>query len=667
MLKRSNRRYRYARSRQNTRAGGRDERSDAHNTRWIESLETRTLFSAILPDLPGLPSASSLSEQPAVSILREIEAPGISGVIQRTQSISLFDVARTIDTSEDTSANPQGTSLTANLGSFTININAGPTLASNADALAAFMRAAAQWEAFISDPISIEIDADLGTFSNDNIIGATNSVELFTDYSQIRNAMVADAAAEPDDQIVNVLPTYAQASFTTRPLHFIASGPTQSLSLSGTKANLKALGFDPIVLDDAAGTAFDATITFNQNFSFDYDDSDGITPGTMDFETVAAHEIGHALGFVSEVDIADFFYDSLALLSPRTLDMFRFADGVAGQDPDSATDFATFARNMVPGTEAVTDQVLNWTGSDPVEWAMSTGANNGDGRQASHWKDNGITGNLIGMLDPTLAFGQTFNITNADLRALDLIGYDIARPGTTTNQAPNADAGPDQTVNVDDTVNLDGSASSDPDGDPITSYAWVITSAPAGSSASLLGADTATPTFTPDLAGDYTIQLTVSDGSLTGSDTVVITANDTDPVPTETVTITKASYNAKKGELTIEATSSAGGDELLLASYIDGNGEERIVALEYNARKDKWTYKGSEPTQPAMVKVYFASDMSVFDEATVEGGGTGGGGNGGGGGGRPGNGKNIAADNILDRALASAWLDLSPFDLDDDA
>ena len=41
-------------------------------------------------------------------------------------------------------------------------------------------------------------------------------------------------------------------------------------------------------------------------------------------------------------------------------------------------------------------------------------------------KDDGITGVHIGVMDPTLAFGQVFTVAESDLRALDLIGYEIA-------------------------------------------------------------------------------------------------------------------------------------------------------------------------------------------------------------------------------------------------
>ena len=76
-----------------------------------------------------------------------------------------------------------------------------------------------------------------------------------------------------------------------------------------------------------------------------------------------------------------------------------------------------------------------------------------------------------------------------------------------------ADAGPDQSVNAGDTVQLNGAGSSDPDSNPLT-YLWSFAVRPAGSSAALSNPTTATPTFTPDLLGLYTVRLVVSDGLL---------------------------------------------------------------------------------------------------------------------------------------------------------
>lgn len=103
------------------------------------------------------------------------------------------------------------------------------------------------------------------------------------------------------------------------------------------------------------------------------------------------------------------------------------------------------------------------------------------------------------------------------------------------NQAPTANAGADQTdVVLGSPVQLDGSASSDPEG--TLTFNWTITQAPAGSTAALVDPTTATPTFTPDVAGSYTVLLEVSDGEATASDAVVIsTAGAEPPTPPTTV------------------------------------------------------------------------------------------------------------------------------------
>lgn len=99
------------------------------------------------------------------------------------------------------------------------------------------------------------------------------------------------------------------------------------------------------------------------------------------------------------------------------------------------------------------------------------------------------------------------------------------------NSPPTADAGPDQTVNVGDTVVLDGSGSSDPDNDDLT-YQWSFVSVPQGSTATLSDPASVNPTFVPDIAGTYEVQLIVNDGSVNSApDVVVITANPIVQVP----------------------------------------------------------------------------------------------------------------------------------------
>jgi hypothetical protein len=108
----------------------------------------------------------------------------------------------------------------------------------------------------------------------------------------------------------------------------------------------------------------------------------------------------------------------------------------------------------------------------------------------------------------------------ADTIVVDLT-VDVVPP---ENRAPMANAGDDATVDAGTSVMLDGSASSDPDGDALT-YAWAL-AAPDGSAAVLAGADSAMPSFTTDVIGEYVVELTVSDAEFSDSDSVTISAVD---------------------------------------------------------------------------------------------------------------------------------------------
>src|SRR5260221_3000327 len=114
----------------------------------------------------------------------------------------------------------------------------------------------------------------------------------------------------------------------------------------------------------------------------------------------------------------------------------------------------------------------------------------------------------------------------ASLVVTDSVGQ-LSLPSTVTissgNLPPVAEAGSDQGAIVGLVVTLDGSKSSDPNGDPIT-FAWTL-AGPSPSTATLSGADTARPTFTPHPPGAHTAPLAVSDPWVASAPaSVVITA-----------------------------------------------------------------------------------------------------------------------------------------------
>ena len=112
-----------------------------------------------------------------------------------------------------------------------------------------------------------------------------------------------------------------------------------------------------------------------------------------------------------------------------------------------------------------------------------------------------------------------------------LFGPDILTVGSKSDYAcmvlpqactPVANAGTAQAVSVGDLVHLSGVASADPNGLAL-SYTWSWSAKPVSSNALLEGSNSSAPTFVPDVAGTYTLALTVSNGTYSASATTTVT------------------------------------------------------------------------------------------------------------------------------------------------
>jgi len=309
-----------------------------------------------------------------------------------------------------------------------LQFNLVPAPGMNSQAIAGFQAAADRWSGIFSDNMTVNIDINFASLGS-GVLGSTFSSTEFMPYADFRADLAADSKSVADATAMAHLPggssfgllinrTADNPNGSGSAIPYVDNdGGENNTTIWMSTANAKAIG--ALAADDPGS---DASIVFSSLFSWDFDPSNGIISGAFDFVGIAAHEIGHSLGFISGVDILDinsppkngpFSANQFTYVSP--LDMYRFSSlSVANGAIDWTADTRTKYFSIDNGA----------TDLGP----FSNGVNFGDGRQASHWKDN--LG--LGIMDPTAASGEMLSITNLDIRAFDVIGYDLAVPEPAT-------------------------------------------------------------------------------------------------------------------------------------------------------------------------------------------------------------------------------------------
>ena len=276
--------------------------------------------------------------------------------ISTTSVENLFEDARIIR--NDTFLTPNSELLKTNLelNGQGLQFNLIPADGMPQQAIDGFQAAADVFSSMFYDDIIVNIDIDFRTLG-EGILGQAGSTRKVNTYSQTYTALEEDAISVYDTTSVANLPegpdfdifinrTSDNPNGSGSAVPYVdGDGDANNTTIYLTTANAKALGLL------AAGNAeSDANITFSDAFNWDFDRSDGIDAGAYDFVGVAIHEIGHALGFTSGVDMLDqnsppvngpFQDDEFVFVNP--LDLYRFSSEsiVAGADIDWTADART--------------------------------------------------------------------------------------------------------------------------------------------------------------------------------------------------------------------------------------------------------------------------------------------------------------------------------------
>ncbi len=281
--------------------------------------------------------------------------------------------------------------------------------------LGAFQSAANYWSGKFTDNVTVYINIAFDNLGP-NILGTAGSSTGSATYSSVRSSLVADAKSSLDFSAVSHLQSGPALTFQATQMNLSSrldnDNSANNNYLALTTANAKALGY-------ATGTSAanaDANITFANAYANSFSYTGAAVAGKTDFVTVAAHEIGHALGFVSGVDTVDYCAGSAnacnlppsglenePVYSP--LDLFRYsAAGVLDLRVGGSPYFSVDG-----GTTSIDS------------FSAGSSAHGGNGWQASHFGTAAVN-----LMRPYIGTGEAYAATAADLAAFDAIGWDVA-------------------------------------------------------------------------------------------------------------------------------------------------------------------------------------------------------------------------------------------------
>jgi hypothetical protein len=295
----------------------------------------------------------------------------------------------------------------------------------------AFITAGQRWSSLFSDNINVRLTVGQGPLGTGILAQAGSARQSFS-YNNVKAALAADVTSTDDATAVANLQSGSSVGML---INRTADNPNgagsatpyadtvgaNNSTIRMTQANAKALGlsFTAGTVANCVVSPCDAFIQFGDAFNWDYNPEDGIDANAYDFTGIATHEIGHSLGFISGVDVLDInssgpnYFNGDQFTFVSTLDLFRYsADSVA-------------AGNLLDFTADTRGKYFSLDKGVTVGPGFSTGRTFGDGRQASHFKDN----LNLGIMDPTAAIGERLGVSANDIRAFDAIGWNLASLG----------------------------------------------------------------------------------------------------------------------------------------------------------------------------------------------------------------------------------------------
>jgi hypothetical protein len=299
------------------------------------------------------------------------------------------------------------------------------------------------WSQFLADNVTIKLFASTTTGLPKNVLGSSTPEMLKNrhSYEELYKQLSVDKKSPNDftaDQNRLKFP-YLTVMLNDKVIENVDK-------INITRANAKALGF----LYGQDTTDFDGHIVLGKDLknisdsnpvTWSYNYSNNTIPASsLDFLTTFVHEMGHILGFVSGIDnphlqaairdkthpITDDVIDQI--FTP--LDLYRFSN--TSKNQAIQYDSGKYSWKGIPDLSIGRSPFLTFDKGNSIVQNTATGEETslgGDGEQGSHWKQG-----TNGIMDPYLQSGKREVITDTDLTALDLMGWDVRSPAMGLSQ-----------------------------------------------------------------------------------------------------------------------------------------------------------------------------------------------------------------------------------------
>ena len=297
------------------------------------------------------------------------------------------------------------------------------------------------WSQYLKDDVNVNIHVGTSNELPSNVVGgALPGLVQATGTIEVVNKLSIDKTSTDDDTSTNNLPVGTIVNDLTmrNPSAYLTTANGKALDLTSTSS--EALD-GVIIMSDLESLAWNQDGTTTNDIGWSYPGHAVSTPYSLSFLSVALHEIGHVLGFVSVIDDEDWFSQTVdpkrteqaqqtmfTQLYGMPLRGFGTPDWTLDNGKQMPLDFFRYtAESMSTSKNDLSPQKAAYFSIDRGQTSlaeMSTSKHSGgDGYQASHWKN---TDTSLGIMVPTLRLEQSNTISALDLRAFDVIGWDLA-------------------------------------------------------------------------------------------------------------------------------------------------------------------------------------------------------------------------------------------------